>query len=166
MEKKSLMIVVFIGIILLIIGGYFGYGYVKYKRSSSADINAEVKSEIESLFNQNEQDMPAENGNASTIEAETKPESQVREFEVVAKRWNFDPKIITVNEGDKVILNVKSLDVTHGFSIQNFGVSETLNPGKTTKIEFIADKKGTFTFFCNVYCGSGHSGMSGTLIVN
>jgi cytochrome c oxidase subunit 2 len=27
------------------------------------------------------------------------------------------------------------------------------------------DKTGTFTFLCDVFCGSGHEDMSGTLIV-
>ena len=164
MKKKSLMILVFIGIIILIVGGYFGYGYIKYKRGINTNINAEVKSEIEFLFGQNEENMSTENGNTSIIEAETKP-GQVREFEVTAKRWVFDPSIITVNEGDTVILNIKSIDVSHGFSLPSFGVSERLDAGNKIRVEFVADEKGTFNFFCNNYCGSGHSGMKGVLVV-
>ena len=46
-----------------------------------------------------------------------------------------------------------------------FNVSEMLEPGKTVSVEFVADKQGTFSFFCNVFCGSGHGNMKGTLIV-
>ena len=92
-------------------------------------------------------------------------ESNIKEFNVIAKQWEFVPNPIVVNEGDTVILNIKSIDVAHGIAIPTFGVSERLNPGKEIIVEFIADKKGTFTFFCNVQCGSGHSSMRGQLIV-
>ncbi|EKD79277.1 MAG: hypothetical protein ACD_41C00115G0001, partial [uncultured bacterium] len=56
-------------------------------------------------------------------------------------------------------------DVPHGFSLPEFDVSETITPGKTTTVEFVADTVGTFTFACNLVCGAGHTGMNGTLIV-
>ena len=93
------------------------------------------------------------------------PTSGVVEIDMIAKRWDFNPSTMTVNEGDKVKLNIKSIDVTHGFRIFEFGVSERLTPGKTTTVEFIADKKGEYTFFCTVPCGKGHNGMRGKLIV-
>lgn len=94
------------------------------------------------------------------------PASQpTKEFTLTAKQWSFSPGKITVNKGDKVILHIKSIDVTHGFELGAFGVSKTLSPGKTTNVQFTAGKTGTFSFFCNVFCGSGHGGMKGTLIV-
>tara|TARA_Y100000310_G_scaffold345665_1_gene467990 strand:- start:41138 stop:41566 length:429 start_codon:yes stop_codon:yes gene_type:complete len=91
--------------------------------------------------------------------------SSVKEFNIVAKKWDFNPSTIIVNKGDTVKLNIESIDVAHGIVILDFGVNEKLEPGKTTNIEFIADKEGIFSFFCNVFCGSGHSEMRGTLIV-
>ncbi len=88
-----------------------------------------------------------------------------KEFTLTAKQWSFSPGTITVNKGDKVILHIKSVDVTHGFELDAFGVSKTLSPGKTADVQFTADKTGTFSFFCNVFCGSGHGNMKGTLIV-
>jgi len=96
---------------------------------------------------------------------ESQPLPQVREFDVTAKRWTFDPQTITVNQGDTVILNIHSIDVTHGIAIPDFGVNRRLSPGNTVRIEFIADKKGSFSFFCSVSCGAGHTRMRGTLIV-
>ncbi|MCH8840000.1 MAG: cupredoxin domain-containing protein, partial [Planctomycetes bacterium] len=78
------------------------------------------------------------------------------------RQWNFDPDNITVNEGDTVILNINSIDVTHGFAIQAFGINERLSPGNTVRVEFVADRKGSFSFFCTVQCGAGHTGMRGT----
>ncbi len=90
----------------------------------------------------------------------------VKEFTMTAKQWEFSPSTITVNKGDKVRLLVTSIDVAHGINLPDFGVSGFINPGKQTVVEFVADKQGTFSFFCNVACGIGHSNMRGTLIVN
>ncbi|MEK6822392.1 MAG: cupredoxin domain-containing protein [Nanoarchaeota archaeon] len=88
-----------------------------------------------------------------------------KEFDITARKWSFTPDTITVNKGERVILHVRSEDVTHGFSLTTFDVSETLTAGQTTDIEFVADKAGSFNWQCNVFCGTGHGGMKGTLIV-
>jgi nitrosocyanin len=92
--------------------------------------------------------------------------SKIKEFSMIAKRWDFEPATITVNEGDTVRLNIESTDATHGFALFEFGVNQRLNPGKKETVEFVADKAGEYTFFCSVPCGSGHKDMKGTLIVN
>jgi len=92
-------------------------------------------------------------------------DSAVREIEVTAKQWEFIPATITVSQGDKVRLKITSIDVAHGLALPDFDVSAYLAPGKTTTVEFEADKKGTFSFFCNVICGRGHNQMRGVLIV-
>jgi len=70
-----------------------------------------------------------------------------------------------VNKGDRVKLMIQSADIAHGIKIDAFNVNNRLEPGQTTIVEFVADKAGTFSFYCNVFCGDGHSGMKGTLIV-
>lgn len=92
--------------------------------------------------------------------------AESKEFQMTAKQWKFTPSRIEVNKGDKVILNIKSIDVAHGFALPDFGVNERLEPGKEVTVEFMADKTGEFTFFCNVICGSGHGSMRGVLVVN
>jgi nitrosocyanin len=91
--------------------------------------------------------------------------SSVKEFNVVAKKWDFEPSEIKVNKGDTVKLKIESIDVTHGISLPAFKVNENLMSGETVEIEFTADKTGEFPFFCSVFCGSGHGKMKGTLIV-
>lgn len=112
-----------------------------------------------------------ENQTIDTPTTQDTPEEQesigeTKEFYITAKQWEFKPSTIEVSEGDNVILHVESVDVTHGIGLPDFGVSETLEPGETVDIEFVADKTGTFTFVCNVFCGTGHGGMTGQLIVN
>jgi len=150
-------------IILVLVGGFF-----LFKGGFSSSDNAEGIVVVDRIPSQEESSPPEvittpPQEESSPPEVITVPET--KEFDIIAKQWDFSPNTITVNEGDNVILNVNSIDATHGFVISDFGVSEQLVSGNTVKIEFTADKKGTFSFFCNVFCGSGHSGMRGTLIV-
>lgn len=89
----------------------------------------------------------------------------VKEFTMTAKQWAFNPGVITVKLGDKVKINIKSVDVAHGFALPDFGVDQKLEPGKEVMIEFIASKKGEFPFHCSVICGQGHQEMTGKLVV-
>lgn len=45
------------------------------------------------------------------------------------------------------------------------GIGVRLDPDKPVTVEFIADKIGTFIYYCNVPCGEGHSSMGSKLIV-
>ncbi len=93
------------------------------------------------------------------------PAGETKSFDMTAKQWEFIPDTITVNRGDHVVLNIRSIDVAHGIGLPDFGVNSYLEPGTTTRVEFDADRSGTFSFFCSVQCGAGHSSMRGTLIV-
>ncbi len=92
-------------------------------------------------------------------------ETEPKEFTIEAKQWEFIPSTLTVKQGDLVRLKITSTDVTHGFSLPEFNVNENLEPGRTVTVEFVADKKGTFSFACSVYCGAGHGSMVGQLVV-
>lgn len=100
-----------------------------------------------------------------TTETTTTVMNSVKEFTVTAKSWAFEPEVITVKQGDKVKLKIKSIDVTHGFALPDFDVKIDLVPNKEETVEFTADKKGEFTFFCSVMCGEGHMDMKGKLVV-
>ena len=100
------------------------------------------------------------------VAGDNDPVSTIKTFDMVAKQWDFVPSTITVNKGDTVKMIINSIDVKHGIAIPEFGVNSDLNPGEITTIEFVADKSGSFRFFCSVFCGSGHGSMEGTLIVN
>jgi len=154
-QKKAQALIWIIVIILIVVVGTFFF--LKQPSGESQQTNSKEETSTGELSNLPGQ---GELGTGGIFQ-----ESNVKEFDVTAKRWEFDPDPIKVNEGDKVILNIKSIDVAHGIAIPDFGISARLNPGKETRVEFIADKKGTFTFFCNVQCGSGHSLMRGQLIV-
>lgn len=94
------------------------------------------------------------------------PSGETKEFKLTAKQFAFEPSTVEVNKGDKVILTVTSADVPHGIAIPEYGINQRLEPGKPVTIEFTAAKQGTFTAYCSVFCGSGHSGMKGKIIVH
>lgn len=104
------------------------------------------------------------NSTAQPMSEETN-QGALRIINMTAKKWEFEPAVVRVNQGDQVRLIVESTDVTHGIFIKAFNVNEVLSPGKATTIEFTASNKGTFPMVCSVPCGSGHGSMTGSLIV-
>lgn len=96
---------------------------------------------------------------------DVQPTGEVKRFVMTAKQWEFVPDTIRVSLGDEVEITIKSIDVSHGLFLPEFGVNEFLQPGKEVTVKFLANKRGTFDFWCNVPCGSGHGGMRGQLIV-
>lgn len=96
---------------------------------------------------------------------------QVKVFNVTAYQWSFSPSPIEVNRGDTVILRITATfekDPTfkqHGFFLEVYQLQETLDQGKTVEVKFVAERSGTFNFFCTIFCGTGHSTMRGQLIV-
>ena len=93
------------------------------------------------------------------------PSPEVREIQVTAKKFEFDPNVIKINKGDHVKLIITALDRDHGIQIPAFGIKERLKKGVPTTVEFTADKAGTFPFHCSVVCGMGHHHMKGQLVV-
>lgn len=110
--------------------------------------------------------VPGQNVQDTEVQQQEEPQTtQVKEFKMTAKQFQFEPSTIEVNKDDKVRLIVTSIDVPHGISIPEYGINERLDPNKPVTIEFTADKAGTFTAFCSVFCGSGHSNMKGKIVV-
>jgi len=64
-----------------------------------------------------------------------------------------------------VVLELTTRDVFMGFNLPDFNVRADIVPEKVTRVTFVPDKTGTFTFLCDVFCGTGHEQMQGTLTV-
>ena len=75
-------------------------------------------------------------------------------------------KELKVKEGDRVIFRLISSDVHHGFALPAFGITEALIvPGDITTVDFVADKVGSFPFFCTIRCGRIHDDLEANLTV-
>jgi cytochrome c oxidase subunit II len=90
---------------------------------------------------------------------------ETKEIRITAKKYEYDPAVITVKQGEHVKLTITALDHDHGFKIDAFHIDQLLKKGEPTTIEFTADTTGTFPFQCSHFCGLGHKGMKGELIV-
>ncbi len=86
-------------------------------------------------------------------------------IQMTARRYRFDPAVVTVKQGDRVKLIITAADHDHGFKVAAYGIDQKLPKGVPTTVEFTADKAGTFPFECSNFCGLGHSKMKGKLMV-
>jgi cytochrome c oxidase subunit 2 len=64
-----------------------------------------------------------------------------------------------------VRLTMTSEDVIHDFFVPEFRVKMDVVPGRYTSEWFQATKPGSYHLFCAQYCGTLHSGMTGTIEV-
>ena len=93
--------------------------------------------------------------------AQAKP----RVIPITAKKFEYDPPELTLKLNEPVVFQLKSLDVVMGFSVPDFGVRGTIIPGQVTEVAMTPTKTGEFIFLCDVFCGSGHENMGGTMHV-
>ncbi len=84
---------------------------------------------------------------------------------ITAKRFDYSPAHLTVKKGVPVILELKSRDVLMGFNLPDFNLRADIMPDKMTRVRFVPDKTGKFVFLCDIFCGSGHEQMQGTITV-
>src|SRR5208337_11433 len=85
--------------------------------------------------------------------------------QITAKRFEYSPKDITVKMGVPVVLEFTSLDRLHGFNCPGLGIRTDIPPKEVTRLRFVPQSAGTFPFHCDNFCGDGHEGMTGTIIV-
>ena len=81
------------------------------------------------------------------------------------KNFEFNQKKITVKEGDTVVINFTSAGGFHDWVNDEFNAKTArMNTGEKSSVTFVADKKGTYKYYCSV--GNHRAqGMVGTLIV-
>jgi cytochrome c oxidase subunit II len=84
---------------------------------------------------------------------------------IVAKRFEFDPSVVTLKKGEPVDLVLQSTDVQHGLKFRELGVEVKAPKGGSGEVQFTPDKTGDFVGQCSVFCGPGHGRMSLTLHV-
>ncbi len=79
--------------------------------------------------------------------------------------YAYAPSVIELERGDTVDLELVATDVVHGLYLEGYDVSVSADPGQTAQLSFIADRAGSFRFYCSVSCGPLHPFMSGRLRV-
>jgi cytochrome c oxidase subunit II len=89
-----------------------------------------------------------------------------RIIKVVAKKFEFVPAEIKVRRGETVVLRFTSPDVPMGANFADFKQRVDIMPGKVATLRLTPEQAGSFVFLCDVFCGTGHEEMSGTLVVS
>ena len=104
---------------------------------------------------------------ASTVALATRAlaDGEPRRIAVVARKFVFIPNEITVRQGESVVLEFTAPEVAMGFFAPELGLRTLIVPGEVSKVPFTADRAGRFDFLCDVFCGDGHEGMNGHLVV-
>lgn len=86
--------------------------------------------------------------------------------------WNYWWKTpqpspdITVQQGDRVVVRLRSVDVLHSFAIPLLHLGPVDVPsGHTVQAEFRADLPGALTFLCWQVCSPEHNKLRGRFVV-
>ena len=105
---------------------------------------------------------------------ERTPPADATEVYVVAKQWMWklehaegqrEINELHVPVGRDVKMIMTSQDVIHSFFVPAFRIKQDVLPGRYTVAWFRATKPGTYHLFCAEYCGTQHSGMIGSIVV-
>lgn len=88
---------------------------------------------------------------------------------MTAVRSHFNPEHVTVNEGDTVVWHItnfeRAQDATHGFALPQYNINLSLEPGRAVTFTFVADRAGTFPWYCSEFCSALHLEMMGYFFV-
>jgi plastocyanin len=146
---NTFLVLAFIVVVILV--GY--YAFTKMGKDGTEDSNTAVVSQMEPTQVVEEE---------QAIVDEQAPEVK---FTVNASNYKYDLTTIKVKQGDKVIIEVQNLDGFHDFKLDEFNTAtKVLKVGESETVEFVADQKGEFEYYCSV--GEHRAmGMVGTLTV-
>jgi plastocyanin len=141
-NRKNFPTVAVIIIGILIIAGVLWFQKNKPGNSQS---NSEVKAEKNATVGSTDQ--------------------EVKTFDLTSKPFEFSVKEIKVKKGDQVRINLKNEQGLHDWVIDEFNArTKQLAAGQSDSVEFVADKAGTFEYYCSV-ANHRQMGMVGKLIV-
>src|SRR3989344_1604868 len=154
MNNKYLILVLVVAVVLF--GGWMMSQYISYNSGGKLTDTVYTKDVMD-------EGMPGK----EMMDNETPVTQDVADVKVnvTAQNFSFSTKEIRVKQGDPVELPFSSAGGFHDWVVDEFGArTKRLDTGESETIKFVADKSGTFEYYCSV---STHRqmGMVGKLIV-
>ena len=157
--------IIWIGIVVVIVLGIGIWAFL-INSPASAPENSENQGVPASPVDSNppKENSPA-NNTVTPSSSEANPAVNKKEFTVTGQNYFFTPSVMTVKKGDSVKITFKNVGGTHDFKIDEFGIAtKKIGAGEQESVEFVADKTGSFEYYCSV--GNHRTmGMKGTLTV-
>ncbi len=101
----------------------------------------------------------------SQLQEQQQTENNMANVFITGRNYSFSPREIRVRKGDIVKITLTNETGTHDLVIDEFEIKTSRLPeGKSEAIQFIADKVGTFEYYCSIG-NQRQLGMRGELIV-
>ncbi len=146
------ILIIAVAVVMIFIGGYAYYG-------SDGAAGTEQKVDAGTTVNSGGQTTPV----VGTAVKEFTMDSWMETKDGKMAAF-FSLKEIKVKKGDTVKITVTNTAGTHDFVLDEFGVKKDTPLNQPVVIEFVADKVGTFEYYCSKY-NHRQIGQKGNLIV-
>ena len=145
---------------IIVLGG----GYMLLKGNAPAEMPKEDTTSAESSMKEPGATGPS--GETEDSKEDTVMEKgEVKEFTVEGTPFAFSETEIKVKQGDTVKITFVNKQGMHDWVVDEFSArTKQLQAGSSETISFVADKAGTFEYYCSVG-NHRQQGMKGSLIV-
>lgn len=162
-EKSSSMGPILALLALLVIGVGVYLFYSQQKPSTTVNVNTQMRETADSAnqavdeAGEKAQDMMqkgeelVQQGEASKDAMMEKLDTDMKVVAVEAGAFYYKPNEIRVKKGEKVKIEMKSVDMMHDFVVDELGIKMPVTKsGEMGTVEFTAEKTGTFEYYCSV----------------
>lgn len=155
---------------LLVVVVLIGLGWYVYQGGAQVPTSSDVGDTVEDVMTNGSAGADVMMNQMPTMESPMTNEMMVetvsaKTFNLTGKSFGFSQKEIRVKKGDTVTVNFESTGGLHDFTVDEFKAkTQQVESGMKTSTTFVADKTGTFEYYCSV--GQHRKiGMVGKLIV-
>src|SRR5258708_5195956 len=151
----------FISVVIIV--GFAGYLWYQHGTSPETSPSPSVTDTASSIPTATAS--PTASASISPTKTPTPVKGAVKSFTISGQNFSFTPSEIRVNKGDTVKITFKNEEGQHDWVIDEFQArTNVISGGQQQTIQFVADKSGTFEYYCSV--GTHRLlGMHGNLIV-
>ena len=150
-QSKKLMMPVIGGVVLLlVIAGIF-----LFMKRGKTEQTENTEDQAMPVNEESQEEAMKEDGVDESVvideNSQIMEENEVRVIDVEAGSFYYKPEAIKVKKGETVRIVMKSVSMMHNFNIDELGVKlPIVQDGETGTVEFVADKTGTFEYYCSV----------------